>query len=641
MAILTVQNAGKYFGHQRLFAGVSFLLNEGERMALVGPNGAGKTTLLRGIAGQVELEEGRVAIQPGARVAYLSQDPDLDPERTVLAEAETAFRHLQRWEQQLRELEAQMGQVAPGPELEALMVQYGRLSVRYEAAGGYEAGARVRTVLAGLGFTPDQFRLPTRALSGGQKVRLGLARLLLSAPDLMLLDEPTNHLDLAAVEWLEGYLKQVRASALIVSHDRYFLDNVVGRVLELEAGSLHLYHGNYSAYLVARAQRQEQRAEEWRRAQEEAERLRAYIRQYGAGNRATQAHDRERKLERLEGRMQQLEAPVQRRELKLQFTPDLVSGEDVLKLDGLTRAFGDKVLFAGVTREVRRGDRIALVGPNGAGKTTFLKTIHGLIPPTAGSYWWGVGVERAYFSQELDQLDGSGSVLEEMLLIPGMTLFAARSLLARFLFRGDDVVNRPVRALSGGERNRLTLCKLVLSGANVLLLDEPTNHLDLEAKEVLEEALQSFPGTLIFVSHDRYFVDRLATQVWEFGGGPVTFYAGGYSDYRAAREQSLAAAAAAPAAPPPRMAPGRAEEKTRGKEARRAQAELRRLEEAITRLEERKQHLEQALADPDAYRGPRGRELAAAYQAVARDLERLYTEWEAAARACPGGSVDS
>ncbi len=634
MAILTLQDVGKYVGHEQLFSGVSFLINEGERMALVGPNGAGKTTLLKGIAGLTELEEGRVSVAPGARVAYLSQDPDLVPERTVLEEAESAFGHLKRWEVQLRSLEEKMGSTAPGPALDELMADYGRLSVRYEVAGGYEAGTRVRAVLFGLGFQEEQLSLPTRVLSGGQKVRVGLAKLLLSAPDLMMLDEPTNHLDLAAVEWLEGYLKQVRASALVVSHDRYFLDHVVGRVLELERGAVHMYHGNYSHYLTAREQRLHQQAEEWGRLQDEAEKLRSYIRKYGAGNRATQAHDRERKLERLESRMQGADRPVQRQNMKLHLAQDIQSGEDVLKLDGLTKAYGDRLLFTGVNLEVVRGERVALLGANGVGKTTLLRTIHGEVSPTAGSYWWGVGVQRAYFSQELNQLDGRGTVLDELLGLPGMTIFAARSLLARFLFRGDDMVNRPVAALSGGERNRLTLCKLVLSGANVLLLDEPTNHLDLESKQVLEEALLSFPGTLFFVSHDRYFVDQVATKVWEVDQGKIAVYPGGYSDYRQAREQAqVAVEAARPTeTAAPRMAPQRAEERARGKEQRKVQAELRRLEDTITRLEERKRDLEQVLADPETYRGPRGRELTAEYQAVERELERLYVEWEAAAQ---------
>ncbi|MFO7172374.1 MAG: ABC-F family ATP-binding cassette domain-containing protein [Bacillota bacterium] len=684
MAVLTVQGAAKYHGGFKVFSDVSFLLNEGEKVALVGPNGAGKSTLLRAVAGLTELSAGRVSIAPGTRVGYLSQDPELDPRRTVEEEAAQAFAHLAAWERRLRELEARMAQVREGPEAEALMAEYGRLLHRYEAAGGYNAPARVRQVLAGLGFRPEQYSLPVGALSGGQKVRLGLAKLLLTAPDLMLLDEPTNHLDLEATEWLEEFLRQSRAAALIVSHDRYFLDRVTSRTLELAGGQATLYHGNYSYYLEAREVRLRQQEAEWRRQQEEAERLREYIRRYGAGNRARQARSREKMLERLEARMVERPRPV-RTDLKLRFEIGYESGDEVLAVEGLTKAYGDRVVFSGVSLRVQRGDRIGVVGPNGAGKTTLLKVLHGLVPPTAGQVWWGVGVTRAYFSQDLDQLEGTGTVLDEILGLPGMTVYTARSLLARFQFRGEEV-EKPVAALSGGERNRLILAKLVLSGANVLLLDEPTNHLDLEARQALEEALQAYPGTLIVVSHDRYFLDRVATKIWEVNGGTITEHPGTYSEWRARRaaEAALTAGAgsgaggrpgsgagagsgaragvgagnaagpgrgpggdreagpgrgrgepAPEAAGPDAGAPARREGgRPRGgaaREARRAQALVRQLEEQIARLEERKAELAARLGDPETYRTPLGRELVAEYEALERELQRLYLAWEEAA----------
>ncbi len=629
MAILTVQNLSKYWGVDLLFRDISFLLNEGEKMALVGRNGTGKTTLLKILMGAMEYDEGAIHRPAGARVGYLSQDPEFTPGNTLLQEAQSVFGYLQKWEQELRELEARMGEAASEEELEAVMEEYTRVTARFETAGGYDAPTRVKMVLFGLGFGEEDLNKPVEVLSGGQKVRLGLAKLLLAEPDLMLLDEPTNHLDLQATEWLEGYIRNMKSAAILVSHDRYFLDKVITRTLEIDNHTAQLYHGNYSYYLEEKKRRQEEALSAYERQQKEIARIQFFINKFKAGTRSTLAKSREKMLERMEI----LERPrVHQKNMGLRFDMNYESGEDVLEVENLTKVYGDQVVFSGVNLKLFKGDKVALVGPNGVGKTTFLKIIHGLEKPTAGSYFWGVGVQRGYFSQDLDALDYSRTCLEEMMEIPGFTRFDAHSLLGRFLFFGEDAEKQIARC-SGGERNRLILAKLMVTGANVLLLDEPTNHLDLASKVVLEEALIEYPGTVIFVSHDRYFVDRIATKIWEFRPDGVTEYEGNYSAYKAEKERLAALAAQQQAEAPKPAKEARRESKQAArsrKEERKAAEQLRRLEERIQELEARKEELEVKLGNPDIYKTASGRETVAEYNAITDELERLYVEWEKA-----------
>lgn len=633
MATLIVQGLSKYWGVDLLFKEIEFLLNAGEKMALVGRNGTGKTTLLRILMGQMEYDAGQIHMPAGLRVGYLSQDPDFTPGQTLLQEAQSVFHYLEKWERDLRNLEERMGAASDDAALEAIMEEYTRVTAQFEAAGGYDAPARVKSVLFGLGFTEEDLKKPVEVLSGGQKVRLGLGKLLLDEPDLMLLDEPTNHLDLQAVEWLESYFRGMKSAAILVSHDRYFLDRVITRTLELENNRAELYHGNYSHYLDEKIRRQEAAMAAYERQQEEITKLRTFYEKWrSTPSRKDQAMSRKRRLDKIEV----MERPkVRHKHMKLEFAMDYESGDDVLRVDGLSMAFGTKRIFSDVSLKLYKGERIALVGANGSGKTTFLKIVHSLLRPTAGTVFWGVGVEGGYFSQDLDDLVPTRTCMEEMLEIPGFTKFDAHSLLGRFLFSGDDA-QKLIGQCSGGERNRLILAKLMIAGANVLLLDEPTNHLDLDSKLVLEEAMQDFPGTILFVSHDRYFVDQIATGVWEFVDGGVNQYEGNYTQYRAEKERLAALAAqAGPEQPPPRKPAQAAREESQSvsrsrKEERRAAETLRRLEEEIHRLEERKVKLEERLADPDVYRTVTGREAVAEYKSIQGELERLYVEWEQA-----------
>ncbi|MGE5592021.1 MAG: ABC-F family ATP-binding cassette domain-containing protein [Bacillota bacterium] len=662
MAILSLTDIHKSFGGWDVLAGVTFSLNPGERAGLVGRNGAGKTTLLRLIAGLEEPDRGDIARPGRTRLGYLSQDPDLDPEGLLLDEVAKVFLPLREMEEEMRRLERQMaeatdagaanvgdrsiraggaggaGQDGGTPPLERLMEDYARLTARFETAGGYDTASRTRAILFGLGFGEDDLGRKTGQLSGGQRMRAGLAMLLLSDPDLMILDEPTNHLDIQSTEWLEEYLRAYKGALLLVSHDRYFLDRVTTKIIELDRGQTRSYLGNFTAYRMQRDAELEQQEEAYRRQQEEVARLRSYIQKYMAGNRSTMAKSRQKML----ARMELIERPRGTgRVMGLDFTISHATGEEVLAARGLARAFGDKVVFDGLDLDLERGQRLALVGPNGAGKTTLLKVITGQLEPTAGSYEWGVGVELGYFSQDLSGLDDRQSVLDEILDASDMLIGEARSLLARFLFTGDDVY-KLVGTLSGGERNRLAMAKLMISGANVLLLDEPTNHLDMESRAALEESLLNFPGTLIFVSHDRYFVDRLATHVLVLGEGRPRFQPGNYSAYRAGRAQEAAATTAGTAGRPstagrptvegdrqPAARPGRRErdlEKARREASKRAA----RLEADVARLEAEKADLERRLADPASYAEDGGRGLVASYDSVRAELERTYAEWEAA-----------
>ncbi len=536
MTVLTTHNLSKHFGAQDIFAGLTLTINQGDRIALVGPNGEGKTTLLRLMAGLEQPSAGAVHRAKGLKLGYLAQHPSLASlEGTLWILALKAFADLRRQETALHDLAAALAAETDEPRHQELLEQYGEAEARFEHAGGYTYEQTIDQVLTGLGFKREDYHTPLAQFSGGQQSRAHLARLLLERPDLLLLDEPTNHLDLTAVEWLENYLSGWPGAMIIVSHDRYFLDTVANRVWEMLFGKIEIYRGNFSHYVQQRQDRQERQQKEYQAQQEFIAKEEEYIRRNLAGQNTRQAKGRRTRLERLD----RVDRVVTHKAVNLSaLQTTLRSGDLVLATHDLVVGYPDgDPLFTCPDLEIRRGQRIALLGPNGAGKTTFIKTILGQIEPKAGAIRFGAGVRVGYFAQTQASLNLAASILDEILTVENLPIAEARNYLGRFLFSGDDVF-KPIATLSGGERSRVALAKLTLTGANFLMLDEPTNHLDIPSQENLERVLNEFTGTILLVSHDRYFVDALATDTWvlEPATRSVITREGGYSDYLAYRE---------------------------------------------------------------------------------------------------------
>ncbi len=510
MSIIVAERIAKSYGPQDVFWDVSSSVAAGDRIALVGRNGTGKTTLLRILAGLEPPSSGRVHCARGLCIGYLPQGASLEGEGTLWQEMMHAFESLRGLEARLHALETEM---ADPQQAEAALEAYAPLRERFELLGGYTYQDQTKHVLMGLGFPPEEHGMPVSHLSGGQKTRAYLARLLLESPDLLLLDEPTNHLDLQAIEWLEGHLNSWQGTVILVAHDRYFMDRVVHKVWELAFGQLEVFGGNYSHYVQQRAERYERRMKEYRAQQEFVAREEDYIRRYMAGQRSRQAKGRLKRLERFK-EDEMLGRPRYERDISIRFQTPLRSGEKVVWSQDLAVGYRpDDPLFYSPDLDLRRGECVALLGPNGSGKTTFLKTVLGDMAPLDGYVRLGASLKIGYFAQVHHDLDPDKTVLDSILEVKNLPLGEARSFLARFLFSGDDVF-KLIAELSGGERSRVALARLVLERANFLLLDEPTNHLDIPSQEILEEVLDDFAGTIVLVTHDRYLVDRLATQLW-------------------------------------------------------------------------------------------------------------------------------
>src|SRR5829696_5807303 len=532
--VLTVNDLAKFYGPDEVFRGVSFQVADREHVALVGVNGAGKSTLLQIIAGLDTASAGEIAIARGARMAVLAQEPRFESQRTVRQEAQLAFDEALTALARMRELELAM-QSASGGSLDQLFEEYERLSLHFEVSGGFDVEHRTEEVLMGLGFSSEQMDEPVQTLSGGQKTRIALAKALLADPDLLLLDEPTNHLDLGMLDWLEGFLGSWRGAFLVVSHDRYFLDRVTSRTLDLSFGRLEDYPAPYGRYLLLRAERRARQLQEYEEQRELIARTEEFIRRYKAGQRSREARGRQTRLDRLE----RLDRPQEHAALTLRVQPTIRSGREVVTATplrvGYSGSGGERVLVSTPELRVERGDRVAIIGQNGCGKSTLLRTIVGELRPLSGRIGFGTNVKVGYYAQGHEGLPVDGSPLSILASSQPMSEDAARTYLARFLFRGDEV-HRAVSALSGGERSRLALACLLVEGANLLILDEPTNHLDIQSRETLEEMLTAYDGTVVFVSHDRFFIDRVATRVWDIADGSLVPYLGNYSD--AAREKA-------------------------------------------------------------------------------------------------------
>src|SRR5579863_7578920 len=537
MPIVSVIQVGKSFGAERIFEDVSFQIDEHDRIGLVGPNGAGKTTLLNLLAGREEADEGAITLARHLRIGYLTQIIDFHPENTLREEMLTVFDAVRSWERELGELARQIEAAATLSNValrEQLLQQYADLQLRFEHAGGYIYEYKVDQVLDGLGFTHELQESPVSHLSGGQQTRAALGKLLLQEPDLLLMDEPTNHLDLAALEWLESYLNGWKGAMVIAAHDRYFLDKVVSRTIEMAFGRIEEYPGNYTRYLHLREERMERRLREYEAQQAQIAHTEEFIRRYKAGQRSREARGRQKLLDRME----RVQRPQDFPEMHFEFSSVVGSGQMIFSTQKLVVGYppsqaGDepKELVCVADLELLRGDRVGLLGPNGAGKTTLLRTLIGTIQPLSGHAYPGHNVRIGYYSQTHEGLNLERTILDEIRLVSVLSEEGARSFLGRFLFSGDDVF-KPIGALSGGERSRVALAKLTLQGANVLILDEPTNHLDLQSRQFLEEVLGEFEGTLLFVSHDRYFINSLATKVWVIENGVLIPYMGNYTEYR-------------------------------------------------------------------------------------------------------------
>jgi ATP-binding cassette subfamily F protein 3 len=624
MPLLSATNLGKSFGPNDVFSAITLSIPHHARIALVGPNGVGKTTLLRILVGEEEPSSGEVQRARGLRIGYLPQESLTVSENTLWQECLDAFAALLAMQRELHILEAQMAD--PG-RADDIMEAYGKLQLRFDKQGGYTYETRIRLTLAGLGFTVADYDRPMAQLSGGQRTRALLARLLLEEPDLLLLDEPTNHLDIAAVEWLEAYLREWAGAVLLVSHDRYFMDQTASVIWEMTP-ALETYRGNYSAYVAQRAERYQRRLEEYQIQVEFIEKEEEYIRRNIAGQNTRQAQGRRKRLERLleEAR---LTPPGEPRRLHLRLEPSARSGDLVVRTLGLSVGYPDegRPLFNVTDLTLVRGECAAIIGPNGAGKTTFLKTLLDQTPPLAGEVLLGSSLKIGYFAQAHEDLDPDLDLISEIQqAAPNMLPAEAREYLAKFLFSGDDVF-KTVSVLSGGERGRLALARLALSGANLLLLDEPTNHLDLPSQELLQAILAAYGGTILLVSHDRYLIDALATQIWEVQpeAGALRVFLGSYSEYRTAQEAEAAVRADRPrkaAIPEPRKhSPA-----SSGAERKRL-AQLRDVENQIATLETRLTSISLQLENPptDPFKVQR---LGHDYVQAQAELDKLLADWE-------------
>ena len=541
MTLLRVSNLTKHYGADRIFGAVNFQVSRGEKIALVGVNGAGKSTLLKILAGLEEADEGEAQVARGTRVAYLAQETRFENSHTLWQAMEAALSHLNDLQTEISALEHHLADTT-APDWAERMERYGELTARFEHAGGYHSEYNITRTLQRLGFSESQHHQPLSEFSGGQKTRAALAATLLADPDLLLLDEPTNHLDLEAMEWLDDFLKTWPGTLVVISHDRHLLDRVTRRTIELVYGRLEDYPAGYNQYLKLKAERAERLMKEFVAQQELIARTEEFIRRYGAGQRSKEAKGREKRLDRLK-EQNLIARPRDTGKLKLFLDSQLRSGDLVLTLDKLEIGYKNRdqdeanpaphVLLRANELELRRGERVALLGPNGSGKTTLVRTLVGEIPPLRGRTRLGHNVEIGYYAQGHESLNLNATVLQEILRTdPPIGEERARTLLARFLFCGDDVFKH-VRDLSGGERSRLALAQLTLSASNLLVLDEPTNHLDIDAREALEAVLREYDGSILFVSHDRYFIDALADKLWIIGDGCLTEYLGNYSDYAA------------------------------------------------------------------------------------------------------------
>ena len=634
--ILSCQGISKSFGEKVILEDASFHIEEREKAALIGNNGAGKTTLLRIIMEEIHADAGQVVLAKDKRIGYLAQYQDVQGHLSVYEELLSTKQYIIDMEERLRAMEVQMKN-ASGEELDRLMNSYTRLTHEFELENGYAYKSELMGVLNGLGFTEEDFTKQVATLSGGQKTRVALGKLLISKPDILLLDEPTNHLDMESIAWLETYLLNYPGAVFIVSHDRYFLDKVVTKVIEIDAGQVRMYAGNYSAYAEKKAQLRDAQYKAYLNQQREIKHQEAVIVRLKSFNRE-KSIKRAESREKMLNKIQRIDKPVEvQSQMRLSLEPRVVSGNDVLTVEDLAKSFPQQKLFSNISFQIKRGERVALIGNNGTGKTTMLKILNGLLDADAGSFSLGAKVQIGYYDQEHHVLHAEKTIFEEISdTYPTLTETQIRNMLAAFLFTGDDVF-KVISSLSGGERGRVSLAKLMLSEANFLILDEPTNHLDIASKEILEEALNSYTGTVLYVSHDRYFINQTATRILDLTNQSVVNYIGDY-DYYLEKKEELTEKYA----PTAQEATEEAKEETpsEGKltwqqqkeeqaRKRKQENELKKVEKRIEELETRDKEIDDTLVLPDVCTNVgRCAELSREKDKIQAELEELYEKWE-------------
>ena len=636
--ILSCQGICKSFGEKVILNDASFHIEEREKAALIGNNGAGKTTLLRIIMEEISADSGQVVLMKDKKIGYLAQYQEIKGHRTIYEELLSTKQYIIDMEDRMRAAEIQMKH-ASGEELERLMNTYTRLTHEFELENGYAYRSELMGVLKGLGFTEEDFNKQIETLSGGQKTRVALGKLLISKPDILLLDEPTNHLDMESISWLETYLLNYPGAVFIVSHDRYFLDKVVTKVIEIDAGQVRMYSGNYSAYAEKKAQLRDAQYKAYLNQQREIKHQEAVIVKLKSFNREKSIRRAESR-EKMLGKIQRIEKPTEvQSQMRLSLEPRVISGNDVLTVEELSKSFPEQTLFTDISFQIKRGERVALIGNNGTGKTTMLKILNDLIPADSGIFTLGSKVQIGYYDQEHHVLHPEKTIFEEISdAYPTLTETEIRNMLAAFLFTNDDVF-KLISSLSGGERGRVSLAKLMLSEANFLILDEPTNHLDIASKEILEEALNSYTGTVLYVSHDRYFINQTATRILELTNQAVVNYIGDYDYYLEKKEELTEKYApiqqteettsdeAAPAASEGKLTWQQQKEEQARK--RKQEAELKKTEQRIEELETRDKEIDETLVLPDVCTNVgRCAELSREKDKIQAELEELYEKWE-------------
>ena len=635
--ILACHGINKAFGEEIIVKDGSFHIEDHEKAALVGPNGAGKSTIFKIIAGELPSDGGSVILTKGKTMGYLAQHQDMNTDRSIYEEVRTAKADIIAMEQKIRQLELEMKDLS-GDSLEDHMDSYNRLTAAFERENGYAYESELTGVLKGLGFQEEEFTKPVNTLSGGQKTRVSLGKLLLTKPDILLLDEPTNHLDLNSITWLETYILNYPGAVLIVSHDRYFLNRIVTKVIEIENGKLMTYSGNYTDYSQKKQQIREARIKEYLNQQQEIKHQEAVIEKLRSFNREKsikRAESREKMLEKIKP----VEKPIEtNKDFQLKLEPATISGNDVLTVEHLSKAFPPQTLFSDISFEIKRGEHVAIIGDNGTGKTTLLKILNQVLPADNGTFTLGTNVQIGYYDQEHHVLHMEKTIFEEISDdYPTLTNTQIRNMLAAFLFTGDDVFKR-ISDLSGGERGRVSLAKLMLSEANFLILDEPTNHLDITSKEILEKALNNYTGTLLYVSHDRYFINQTATRILDLTHHTFVNYIGNY-DYYLEKKEELTAAytenidmtsdSSTDSGEVSASKLSWQEQKELQAKERKRQNELKKTEERISVLEDRDREIDDLMVQEEIFTNSvKCQELAKEKIQIAEELETLYKNWE-------------